>query len=66
MIWTDKARGSIVVGCRRCPGSRQLVNTPGEADSWAVDHVARVHPPDEDTRRAVTASRARERRRDTP
>lgn len=66
MIWTDKARGSVVVGCRRCPGSRELVNTPAEAELWAVHHLASVHPPSDDTKRAVTASRARVRRRDTP
>lgn len=65
MIWTDKARGSVVVGCSRCPGVRELVNTDAEAIAWALAHMA-MHERDDETRRAITAARARERRNDTP
>lgn len=65
MIWSDKSARSTVVGCQRCPGVRQLVTTASEADAWARTHLA-MHERDDETTRAVRASQARERRRDTP
>lgn len=64
MIWFDRTKTTVIVGCRQC-GTRRLTNSQAEADAWATDHVYRAHPePSADHMRAITASRVR-RHRDT-
>lgn len=66
MIERDEARGSVVVTCAGC-GARELVNTPAQADVWAVAHLRRHVEVDRFEReRAIAAAHARLRRRDTP
>lgn len=66
MMWFDRTQRSVVAGCRQC-GSREVFTGQAAADAWAMDHVYRAHPaPTLEHERAITASRVRRHRRDTP
>lgn len=66
MIWFDRTQRTVLVGCRQC-GTRRLFGTQAQADDWAHAHILRAHPgPSPEQMRAITASRVRRHRRDTP
>lgn len=65
MIWFDRTKRSVVVGCSRC-GRREVFTSRQAADAWAHDHVLHGHPDLDAARtRAITAGRVR-RHRNTP
>lgn len=69
MIWFDTTKTTVLAGCRQC-GTRTLVSTQQQADTWAHDHIMRAHRgPTVAEQRAIAASQKRlerRRKRDTP
>lgn len=66
MISFDRTQRSVVACCVQC-GRREIFTHQAAADAWAMDHIYRAHPgPSVEHERAITASRQRRHRRDTP